>query len=187
MKKLILALAAFALSGVAVAGPSWTYVDLGYVRADSGDNDADAYGIAGSFGFGELFHVNAVWVDGTDSDDDDFDSYRIGAGLHPAVTDDTDLVLEIGYATISSDDFSNDPSWVDLTLGVRSMITDRFELNAAIVTAVGDDDIGGADGFTEVGINIGGQYFFNDAISINVVGSDEVVKFGVRWSFGDLM
>ena len=184
MKKLILALVAFALSGVAVAGPAWTYVDLGYLRADSGDDDADAYALSGSFGMGSLFHVNADWIDGTDSDNDDFDGYRIGVGLHPAVTDDTDLVLEIGYATISWDDFSNDPSWIDLTLGVRSMITDNFELNAAIVTALGDDDIGSDDDFTEVGLNVGGQYFFNDNISLNAsISQNEVARFGVRWSF----
>lgn len=186
MKKVIILLATMAFSGGAIAGPAWTYVDAGYLRANSGDDTADGYSLMGSFGL-DIFHVNGEWVDGTDSDDDDFDGYRIGAGIHPAITDATDLVLEIGYSELSWDDFSNDPSWIDLTLGVRSMISDSFELNSSIVTEMGDSDTGSDDDFTEIILNVGGQYFFTDNISLNAtvgVGSENnVAKFGARWSF----
>ena len=59
MKKLMIALAALAMSGTAVAGPSWTYVDLGYLVGDSAQKDAETEGLGlrGSFGFANMWHV----------------------------------------------------------------------------------------------------------------------------------
>jgi hypothetical protein len=202
MKKFILVLAGLALSGIAVAGPSWTYVDLGYVQLDSGDESSDGFRLSGSLGIADMFHVNANYaqIDDAFFGLDDYDSYRIGAGIHPAVTDSTDLVVELGYTSGDFDDADVEPDFIDLTFGVRSMLTDSFELNAAIVAAKGSLDTGGDDDFTDTGIRVGGQYFFTDAFSANVSATngfggsdgniailDDSVQIGVRWSFGDIL
>ena len=57
--KLIVAAAALTISGAAVAGPSYTFVDLGYLTGDSGDERTDGFGLRGSFGFANLWHVAA--------------------------------------------------------------------------------------------------------------------------------
>jgi hypothetical protein len=203
MKKLILLAASMAISSAAVAGPAWTFVDAGVVLTDSAGADTSAGGrITGSFGL-DIFHANASWttiddiaVDGGEKVD--YDALHIAFGIHPAITDSTDLVLEIGYTdgeidTPGSDD--PEPSSVDLLFGVRSMIADNFELNAAAIVSYGDlDDGSDDDDLQDVGIQIGGQYFFTDRISANVTATQglttstgsldgDSIQIGGRWSF----
>jgi len=189
MKKAMIAVAALAFSGAAAAnGPAWTYIDAGAVFVDSGDDQTTGGAIEGSFGL-DLFHVNGSYVLfqdveglGDDGEEDDLDGFRVGVGIHPAITDSTDLVVEVGYSTFSADDSDADPDAIDLTLGVRSMITDQLELNAFVVTARGDTDTDAGD-FQDAGISIGGQYFFTDNFSVNASGSEDVSQIGVRFSF----
>ena len=151
MKKLILIAATMALSSAAVAGPAWTYVDAGLVLSDTSGEDTSAGGkFTGSFGF-DIFHANLSYLDIADvgvleGEKVDFQAARIGLGIHPAITDNTDMVVEIGYtdAEIDIDNVSDDPepSGVDLQFGVRSMIADNFELNATILFFYGDTDTG---------------------------------------------
>ncbi|MCP4089596.1 MAG: hypothetical protein GY746_07365 [Gammaproteobacteria bacterium] len=188
MKKLIIAMAAFGLSSVAMAGPSWTYAELDAVFQDDGDDKAKGYEIAGSLAFGGLFHVNAEYADIDDGAgaDNDLDGYRIAAGIHPAVTDSTDLYAELGYTSLSEDN-GQDPDAIDLTFGVRSMITDSVELGAAMRLANGSTDAGGADDFQDSEISLSGQYFFTDALAFRAEASDNSMELGVRWSFGDIL
>jgi hypothetical protein len=206
MKKVIIALAALAASSAAVAGPSWTYVDGAYIQQSSseelaGIKSSKGYEFAGSFGFLETWHVNALY--GNDESkpltgsSTEVDYWRIGAGAHPAITDNTDFVAEIGYTQWDVKDAnpSVEPNAVDLVVGVRSMITDQFELNGYVTTQVGSSDFGGSDDdFTIFVPSVGGQYFFTDNFSVNmsyewgstqniVLGSKDSATFGVRWSF----
>jgi hypothetical protein len=214
MKKLILGLAAMALSGVAMAGPNWTYIDAGIVLADSdGKDTAAGAAITGSFGL-DLFHGNLTYTAISDATvrgvgqplnkdkGDDYDSIRVGVGIHPAVTDSTDMFVEIGYTDASYDDGpydvngnqkSNDPDAIDLTFGVRSMITDSFELSAAAIISDGSTDEGNDDDMQDAGFRFGGQYFFSDALSVNATvtqgvavqtgAGDDYFQIGGRWSF----
>lgn len=188
MKKLILGLAAMALSSVAMAGPAWTYAEAAAIFVESGDDKTTGYGIGGSLGLGDLFHVTGQYEDYSDGEFDggisDYDGYRIAAGIHPAVTDSTDIFAELGYTSVGIDDANNDPDAIDLTLGVRSMVSDKVELSAALKLNNGSDDTGGSDDFQSSEISIGGQYFFTDAFSITASGSEDVTALGVRWSFG---
>jgi hypothetical protein len=217
MKKLLISVAAMALSTGAIAGPNWTYIDLGVVLADSSGKDtAVGAALTGSFGL-DLFHGNLTYTaisDATSRDTsgtpgpiaplcdgasgckgDDYDSIRVGVGIHPAITDSTDLVVEIGYTDGSFDDANQDPDAIDLTFGVRSMITDQFELNAMAIIADGSTDTGSDDDAQEAGFRFGGQYFFSDAISVNAsvtqgygaqVGNEadgDFFQIGGRWNF----
>jgi len=194
MKKLILTLAAFGLSSVAMAGPSWTYVDLGYVVGDSegDDNDVDGFSLRGSLGFAGIWHVQLDYLDvDFDQFDASFDGFELRGGIHPAATDNTDFVLDIGYfdgTFEESGEADVDADGFTFRTGVRSNISDNNELRSFISLTYGDID--GEGDFTDIGYSVGGQYNFNEAWSVGVdasVGGDDLANLYVRWSFGDLM
>ena len=184
-------LAMLAFSGAASAeGPYWTYIDAGIKFLDSGDDQTTGGVLEGSLGLG-VFHANLEYQlikdaelgDFFDDTADDFDQYRIGIGVHPAVSDTTDAVVELGYNIGSFDDFDADPDFWDLRLGVRSMLfDDKLELNAFTVLAMGDSDSELGD-FTNTTILLGGQYFFTDSISLSVEATDDFTQIGGRFSF----
>lgn len=207
MKKAIIALAAMAASSAALAGPSWTYVDGGYSQQSSfeanGVKSIDGYDLTGSFGFAGIWHINGTWGTATVDvgSDIDIDRYRIGGGVHPAITDSTDFVAEVGYTSWDAkDDLGIEPDAFDLTLGVRSMVSDALELNAFLATNIGSTDTGGDDDFTNFSPSLGGQYFFTENLSVNLSytwgdvqstlvqgaassAKADTTRFGVRWSF----
>ena len=58
--KLLAATAALTVSSVAVAGPNYTYAQLGYIAIDSqGNEDSGGFELNGSFGFADVFNVGA--------------------------------------------------------------------------------------------------------------------------------
>jgi len=194
MKKLILALAAFGLSSVAMAGPSWTYADIGYVVGDSDGNndDVDGFSLRGSLGFAGIWHAQLDYTDVDVDPDASVDAYEIRVGIHPAATDNTDFVLDIGYfdGTVEeSGEPDLDFDGISLRTGVRSNISDNIELRSFISLTYGDFE---NEDFTEISYSVGGQYNFNEAWS---VGADaefngiegDLMNLYVRWSFGDLM
>ena len=188
MKKAMIVVASMAFSGAAVAeGPAWTFVDAGVVFFDSGDDQTTGAELTGSFGL-DMFHFNGSYQTVQDVEvgygdgEDDFEAFRVGAGIHPAVTDNTDAVLELGYTSAGFDDGDADPDGFDVTLGVRSMVADQLELSAATVLTLGDTDTDSGD-FQDTTIVLGGQYFFTDNISLSVEATDDFSKIGGRWSF----
>jgi len=174
MKKAILALAVMAVSGTAVAGPSWTYLDFGYLRASSGDEDTDGYQLRGSIGFADMWHAQLEYLDGEadggkGSGGDDVDGYNIIVGANPAVNDTTDLVFDLSYFDYDAEDTSGEAG-IDgygLGTGVRTMWTDALELNAGVWVLSGD--VEGSGDVTEVVVRVGGNYAFTDNI---VVGAE---------------
>ena len=204
MKKSLLAVAALTFSGAALAGPKWTYIDAGYIGQSSaeevlGTKDSEGYELEGSFGFLDIWHVNGLYGNAetkfVGGGSDEVDYYRIGAGVHPAITDTTDLVAELGYIQWDVKGANAEPDAIDLVIGVRSMLTERFELNAFLTTQIGSSDLGSSnDDFTIYVPSVGGQYFFTDNFSVNlsyewgstqniVLSSKDSARFGVRWSF----
>ena len=193
MKKLILALAAFGLSSVAMAGPSWTYVDLGYVVGDSDgdDNDVDGFSLRGSLGFAGIWHVQLDYLDvDIDQFDESFDGYELRGGIHPAATDNTDFVLDFAYFDRTKEESGSsdvDTDGFTFRTGVRSNISDNIELRSFISLTYGEVE---NEDFTDIGYAVGGQYNFNEAWSVGAdatVGGDDLANLYVRWSFGDLM
>ena len=216
MKKVIIALAAMAASTGALAGPSWTYIDGAYLRGSSaeqaGTDKVQGYELAGSFGFANIWHVAGAYgaaendVGPNAAEIEDY--YTITGGVHPAITDNTDFVAEIGYTgwsllnvDVANGGASADATAYNLTVGVRSMLSDRFELNAFLTYQAGDTDSSAAttgDKFQVFAPSVGGQYFFTDNFSVNLaytwgdvqssvvsggLGTADTGRFGVRWSF----
>ncbi len=210
MKKAMIAVAAMAASGTAFAGahgasandPSWTYVDAAYWTASSfeaisGVEEIDGYGLTGSYEFATKWHVQAqignIEADfGSSSDEIDLWTVRIGG--HPAITDTTDAVFDIGYIEWDLDGTEIKPSAITYRMGVRSNIADSLELNAFLTYLNGDLDIGSNDDFSNWAPSIGAQYNITENGAINVSyswndtesavldGSDGV-SLGIRYSW----
>jgi len=219
--KTIFAVAALAVSGAAVAGPSYSFIDLSYLTGDSGDDNTYGLGGRASFGFANLWHVAAEIEKGEASGGKgsatggaDVQGGNIYVGLHPAVTDNTDLVIDLGYealeakqATGVNNDGKTEVSSIFLRTGPRALLAgDKLELSAYVSYAIGESDSKGQPGgtkedFSNVGLQIGGQYYFTTAISLGVEaqvngyrsgpsggtvsgGNDDLLRIFGRWSFG---
>jgi hypothetical protein len=204
MKKLIIAMAAFGLSSVALAeGPSWTFVEASYIQGETGEYDdesADGYGIAAGMGFFDIWHASLDY-DVTNYYDEDMTEYGLRVGIHPAITDTTDVYVEVGFGNLEVDYFDGeDQDFVSVGFGIRSMLSDNFELLLGTEVQYidsfeywGDDyDI---DQITGV---IGGRYAFTDLMSVGVdyringqSGFDrqqgDQIAIDFRLSFGDFL
>jgi len=210
--KLVIATVALAFSGAVFAGAPWTYVDLGYITADSGDDRTDGLSLRGSFGFADIWHagvaLQGIEVAGGKSKPagGDVSGGNIYIGLHPAVTANTDLVVDLGYEGLEvEEEFTsgtqkNDITSLFLRAGPRALLAgEKLELSAYMVLATGEEEVSGSGAkrdFTNVGLQVGGQYYFSPAWSVGAdaqinrfdaasgsSGGDFLNVF-VRWSFG---
>jgi len=199
--KLIVATVALAFSGAVFAGAPWTYVDLGYITADSFEDRTDGLGLRGSFGFAGMWHVGAtissVEVQGGKSKPFGWDEsgYGLFVGLHPAITDYADLVLDLGYNDAEADfgsGFEDDITGVFLRAGPRAMLGEKFEISAYVVSTWGELKERGSSqtvttDFNDVGLQVGGAFYFTPAWSVGMdldtSSSFDVVDIYVRWSF----
>lgn len=208
MKKLVIAFVVMVICGTATAGAPWTYVDLGYVTADSGDERTDGINLRGSFGFADMWHVGGSvgTVEVAGGKDKPFGAdvtpFSIYVGLHPGITDNLDLVVDLGYesAEIETGTVKDDINAVFLRAGPRMLFADRFELFGYLTGQWGEDKTESpSQDFTQVGAQIGGQFYFTPAWSLGaeasfnraVVGrsvsssGEDVLSLFVRWSFAN--
>ena len=177
---LLAAIAAFSLSSIAVAGPNYTYIDLGFVTANSeGNEDTGGFVLRGSYGE-DLFHAGAEIAvgeleggkgKGEFGNGQDTSGYRFYFGINPAVTDNIDLIVRVGYRAddfkgdcpesdgecyidelsgfftysddreITSGDYKIEQESVFLELGTRALVTEKFELNSYITYSNGNTKI----------------------------------------------
>lgn len=211
--QLLAALSALVLPGVALAdNPAWTYGQVGYVRADSGDDSTDAFRVKGSLAFLEQFHVQAEWFDGEYGDSEasfdgednvDFDGYRLVVGAHPSLAPNTDGVLQLQYFDIEADGdgsgyYGNTDVEIDgfgVGAGLRHMLTDKVELGAVAWWNEAEWDADGDDeDFSDISIEFAGRYAFTENLSagVAVVTNDPLTDHGdsmtidLRWQFNDL-
>lgn len=202
----ILSVAACAMAALVAApvfaadNPAWTYGQLQYQQSTSGDDTADAYGIVGSLGMADLFHVQAEYAGGNVgySGDDDYDQFRIIAGVHPAVGPNTDAVFNLRYTNIDFDDNGEDDIDVwGVGAGLRHMLTDKFELNGMINWDRYNPDHNSSD-TTVASWSVGGRYLVTPNFSAGVSYSDAgniggyslitgAATIDVRYQFGDIL
>jgi len=179
-------LAAFALAPLAsqAEGPSYSYVEGGYVRTDIDGlgKDADGFLVRGSIELPHDFFLFASYVDqgvyGAD-----IKQYGVGAGYAWSMTDTTDLYGKVGYAKAEADayDFGLDDDGYSLGIGIRSMVTKNVELEASVSYAdysdLGDD--------TTFGVGARWHFTANFAVGIEAQVADDATTYGIglRWSF----
>ncbi|MFQ6005329.1 MAG: hypothetical protein ACE5OQ_07475 [Woeseia sp.] len=198
---IVAATAALACSGAAVAGPQWTFAEVGLATGDGDEvNDTKFIGVAGSLAFADTWHVRGEWATGeTESNGGrDVDNLELAVGLNRNLTERTDLVIDLFFGSIDEENAgggSVDSDYLGYSFGVRSMFTDQFELNAAMVYADVDcpAGCGGPTGSAvNIGGEIGGRYLFDEAISVGATFNwngvqGDLLTVNVRWAFGDIL
>jgi len=191
IKKLLLGTAlVFASSSVFADGPSYNFIQVGYQEAklddDFFDIDGDGFGIGGSFEIAENWFIIAGYSSLGFDFGVDLDQLSVGGGYHVGISDRTDVFATLSYlsAEVSASGFGSiDEDGYGVSVGLRSMLSDEFELNGS----VGYSDLGdGADG---TAFGIGALYSFtsNFAIGLNLGFEEDVTMYGVgaRFYFGN--
>jgi len=214
MKKLLLGLAATVIAAPAMAAAPWTYIQLQYIEADSDLDEVDqrttGYGIEGSLGFLENWHVQGAYnkvkgdSDGSNPRWDRVKAYSIRGGYHGDITESLEIVADIGYSKGKNDgDQSSgegETTYYDLRVGPRLFAGEKLELGAYIIAGRGkgtSDNIGtDKEKFSDMGFRADIQYHFTPAWSIgarfNLKDGDagqqfegDSVALNIRWSFAD--
>ena len=189
--KLLAATAALTVSSVAIAGPNYTYAQLGFYTAESnGKEDSGGFELNGSFGFADLFHVGAGIASGenaggrskqndtTNVFGADTDSYELYFGVNPAITDNIDAIARVGISETEikgrtfGDDFRLKNEALFLTFGTRALITEKFELNAFATYSAGNNKIdeipNSKQDFVDWSYQVGGIYNFTDMFAAGI-------------------
>jgi len=217
MKKLMIGLAATVVAAPAMAAAPWTYVQLAYLEADSDlyevDTRTTGYGIEGSLGFLENWHVQGAYgkLKGEENDGSPrFDRqkvYSIRIGYHGDVTESLQIVADLGYSKAKLDgdatnaDSGAETTFYDLRVGPRYFAGEKLELGAYIIAGRGkgmNDDDAYYDKFkySDMSFRADIQYHFTPAWSIgarfNLKDGDagqafegDSVGVNIRWSFAD--
>ena len=191
MKRTILASIFGALSlNTFAASPSYDFVKAGYVQADiedAGDFEPSGFQIQGFKSLNENVYLTGRYgqlgedVSGVDID---LDYASAGVGYRYGLTQNTDFFGEVTYEYVNIDVeldsiSGEDDNGYGITAGVRSMLSEQFELRGAIRYIDIEDD--------ETAFEIGADYFFTPQFSFGAtyVIADDVDLLGVsaRYTF----
>ena len=170
MKTKLLALLFVALAPCAVLadGASYRYVEANYqfggeIDAGFGAIDTDGYGFKASLAMGErMFFAFDYLAIGTDPSGLDLTNWSLAVGLHG----DTFYAKagiengEIDACALFAPPCSTDDSGYNIDFGMRTMVTDAFELSAH----VGYSDLGDLDTFTNYGV--GAVLLFSESAGV---------------------
>ena len=191
MKRTILAsiLGALSLNAFA-ASPSYDFIKAGYVQADiedAGDFEPTGFQIQGFRSLNESVYITGRYgqlgedVAGVDID---LDYASAGIGYRYGLTAKTDFFGEVTYEYVNLDVeldgiSGEDDNGYGVTAGIRSMLTEQFELRGAIRYIDIEED--------ETAFEIGADYFFTPQFSFGAtyVIADDVDLLGVsaRYTF----
>ena len=145
MKKTLIAIALIGTSTSAFAdSPNWDKIQASYIETDietpiDEDITMDGYAVAGSLSLSDSIFVLANFDsvgDESDLGDVDLDSLNAGIGFNHGITESTDVFATVTYEklelvgsvdALGSESF--DESGYGAGVGIRSMITDFFELS----------------------------------------------------------
>lgn len=206
MKNIFVAAAVSVLSSVAIAeGPSWTYASVGFVAGDSSDEEEDGNYSGHSFNasaqLSDTFHARIDYADVDLNDENSSEGHTLALGVHSALTDNTDLVVEFVHSSYDfEEDNENEGEGYDgsgLNVGLKSMFTDKLELSAGVSFRDLELDTN-FNGSKERHITtyFGGQYFVNENMGVGIdysefdvqttddFGSIGTLNVYVRWSLG---
>ena len=191
MKRTILASIFGALSlNTFAASPSYDFVKAGYVQADiedAGDFEPSGFQIQGFKSLNENVYLTGRYgqlgedVSGVDID---LDYASAGVGYRYGLTQNTDFFGEVTYEYVNIDVeldsiSGEDDNGYGITAGIRSMLSEQFELRGAIRYIDIEDD--------ETAFEIGADYFFTPQLSFGAtyVIADDVDLLGVsaRYTF----
>ena len=191
MKRTILASIFGALSlNAFAASPSYDFVKVGYVQADiedAGDFEPTGFQIQGFKSLNENVYLTGRYgqlgedVSGVDID---LDYASAGVGYRYGLTQNTDFFGEVTYEYVNIDVeldsiSGEDDNGYGITAGIRSMLSEQFELRGAIRYIDIEDD--------ETAFEIGADYFFTPQFSFGatyVIADDvDLLVVSARYTF----
>lgn len=191
-KAVLLICGLFSTASALAASPNWDYVQGGYYITDIDDIDGldpKGFGIAGAKSLGKNVFVRGSYTMTNDdilNGDVDFDQGNAEVGYRYKMTGSTDIygTLAYHYAEISANgpgvNISSDTDGFGATLGIRSMVTNKIDLEASA-------GIIRFDGDSEAITMLAANYYFNTNISVgvNFTNISDVSTLGalVRYSF----
>ncbi len=184
-------------AGLAVAplfadakGLEYSYAEIGYSNLDADSADADGVTARISFAALDYVHVKAEYsrlfvddIEGTTSDDVDFDRFVIGVGGNYSVTDTIDVLGTVSYVDAEfTGDVKESEEGVQVEAGARAMVGKKAELNASVIYLdVGD--------FDDTGFGVGGVVKLKKKFSLSAnaraFDEDDQIEFfvGLRVNF----
>lgn len=191
MLRTILIVGSLALAAPAVAdGPNYDYLEVRYqgIQLDGSgfDVDGDGFGLAGSVEVGEMWQLFANYNATGFDFDVDLDELYLGGGFHAGLSPNVDFVANLAYVRYDvSAPFgqSFDDDGIGASIGVRGMLTERFEL-AGFIEYVDLSDIGDDT-------SISGQAWYsftpNFAVGFQASAGDDITRYGLgaRLYFGN--
>jgi len=182
--------ATFLTSTFALAeqAPKWDFVQATYATTEidgAGELDLAGFGLSGSKLINESLFLAVSYQNISDTymgSKLDFNTLMAGIGYRHALSTTTDVY---GIASLVNADFDtsfddDDDTGYSLSVGVRSMLTNSFELSGSIAYVdVFDDD--------DVSFAINALYYFNANLSVGASYgiADDVDTLGasIRYSF----
>lgn len=162
MKRTVLALM---LSAAAVSAQAsdldYSYVQGSYKNGDIEGVGMDGFGVNGSFKFSDSFY-GLLSYDKLSDSGVDFAETAVGVGFRHGISDKSDWISELSYVRDKADlgFFDVSDNGYRVATGVRSMVSDKVELNGK-VNYTNISDFG--NGF---GASLGGVYHVNDSFGI---------------------
>ena len=134
--------------------PSFNNIEIGYTEFDFGGGvELDGFEINVTRELTDNIYITAETAQITDSGFD-LGLTTLGLGFKTDLTNSTVFFSELSYADLDGDG-GFDESGYEVATGVRSMLTERLEVKAAVEYLDIDDDsttsfvLGGAYGFTD--------------------------------------
>ena len=135
---LCIILAVFSTSAAA-QGLSYNYFQGSYGRVDLDDSsfsaDGDGFGISGSYAFNEDFHLSGEYQTAETDFGVDLSLLEINLGYHATVSENLDLIAQVGYLKVDVDAsgiISADDDALLIGGGVRAALADNVELSGGI-------------------------------------------------------
>ena len=164
---------------------SWQRIEIDDVFVTGADVDGDILGIAGSFEVAEDWFAR-VAVSQADLDFGfDSDQLLLGIGVKRATSNSSDVFATVDYvrADASSGFGSDSDDGFGISVGVRAMLTESFELHGSLGRVDFDDSS------SNTVVSAGGLYNFTDefAIGFSLAREPDVVRYGIvgRYYFGN--
>jgi hypothetical protein len=176
--------------GAGAAGFNYSYAELGYTNYSSDPIDASGANAELSIAAGDYIHLKGgysrLWVDnvkGSNKDNIDIDSFRIGMGGNYSVHEKVDLTADLSYVDNEySGDSNNSDRGYEAEFGARVQALQKLEMTPSIVRVH-------TDNYQDTGYSLGLVYALNKQFSLRTrvrrFGDDNVTDFfaGVRLNF----
>ena len=128
----LLALTAAAFSAQA-SDLDYSYVEGAYSKLDVGPGKLDGFSIDGALKFSDSFY-GLVSYDKLSDSGVDFAETAVGVGFRHGISDKSDWISELSYVRDTADlgFFDVSDNGYRVATGVRSMVSDKVELNGKV-------------------------------------------------------